>query len=57
MKILEVLTYYRPHISGLTIYVERLSKALAAQGQPTDELDQAVAQAWQYSDIEPTSGP
>ncbi len=29
MKILEVLTYYRPHISGLTIYVERLSKALA----------------------------
>jgi glycosyltransferase involved in cell wall biosynthesis len=32
MKILEVLTYYRPHISGLTIYVERLSKALARQG-------------------------
>jgi glycosyltransferase involved in cell wall biosynthesis len=32
MKILEVLTYYRPHISGLTIYVERLSKALAKQG-------------------------
>lgn len=32
MKILEVLTYYRPHVSGLTIYVERLCKALAAQG-------------------------
>jgi glycosyltransferase involved in cell wall biosynthesis len=32
MKILEVLTYYRPHVSGLTIYVERLSKALARQG-------------------------
>jgi glycosyltransferase involved in cell wall biosynthesis len=32
MKILEVLTYYRPHISGLTIYAERLSKALASQG-------------------------
>ncbi len=32
MKILEVLTYYRPHISGLTIYVERLSQALASQG-------------------------
>jgi glycosyltransferase involved in cell wall biosynthesis len=32
MRILEVLTYYRPHISGLTIYVERLSKALANQG-------------------------
>lgn len=28
MKILEVLTYYRPWVSGLTIYVERLSKAL-----------------------------
>jgi glycosyltransferase involved in cell wall biosynthesis len=32
MRILEVLTYYRPHISGLTIYVQRLSKALVAQG-------------------------
>ncbi len=32
MKILEVLTYYRPHVSGLTIYVERLSKALVEQG-------------------------
>ena len=27
MKILIVLTYYRPHISGLTIYVERLAQA------------------------------
>jgi len=32
VKILQVLTYYRPHTSGLTIYVERLSKALAARG-------------------------
>ena len=32
MKILIVLTYYRPHISGLTIYVERLARALAARG-------------------------
>ncbi len=32
MKILVALTYYRPHTSGLTIYVERLSKALAARG-------------------------
>ena len=29
MKILFILTYYRPHVSGLTIYVERLAKALA----------------------------
>ena len=32
MKILFVLTYYRPHISGLTIYVQRLAEALAASG-------------------------
>lgn len=38
MKILEVLTYYRPHISGLTIYVERLSRALARQGHEVTVL-------------------
>ncbi|MBL8057371.1 MAG: glycosyltransferase family 4 protein [Anaerolineales bacterium] len=32
MKVLIALTYYRPHISGLTIYVERLARALAARG-------------------------
>jgi glycosyltransferase involved in cell wall biosynthesis len=32
MRILVGLTYYRPHISGLTIYVERLSRALVARG-------------------------
>jgi glycosyltransferase involved in cell wall biosynthesis len=32
VKILFVLTYYRPHVSGLTIYVERLARALAARG-------------------------
>ncbi len=32
MRILTALTYYRPHISGLTIYTERLSKALAGRG-------------------------
>ena len=26
------LTYYRPHVSGLTIYVERLSRALVERG-------------------------
>jgi len=38
MKILTVLTYYRPHISGLTIYVERLAKALAEQGHQVTVL-------------------
>lgn len=32
MRILTALTYYRPHISGLTIYTERLAKALARRG-------------------------
>ncbi len=32
MRILTVLTYYRPHTSGLTIYAERLARALADRG-------------------------
>lgn len=46
MKILEMLTYYRPHVSGLTIYVERLSRALAARGHEvtvlTSQYDRAL---------------
>lgn len=38
MRILIALTYYRPHISGLTIYVERLAKALAARGNAVTVL-------------------
>ncbi|MEK6222649.1 MAG: glycosyltransferase family 4 protein [Chloroflexota bacterium] len=32
MKVLIALTYYRPHYSGLTIYAERLAKALVKRG-------------------------
>jgi glycosyltransferase involved in cell wall biosynthesis len=32
VKILLVLTYYRPHTSGLTIYAERLARGLEARG-------------------------
>jgi glycosyltransferase involved in cell wall biosynthesis len=32
MKILTLLTYYRPHTSGLTIYAERLARAFAKRG-------------------------
>jgi len=32
MKALIELTYYRPHTSGLTIYAERLAKALVKKG-------------------------
>jgi len=46
MKILVVLTYYRPHISGLTIYVERLSRALVQRGHDvtilTSQYDRAL---------------
>ncbi len=32
MKILVAVTYFRPHVSGLTIYVDRLCRALAVRG-------------------------
>jgi glycosyltransferase involved in cell wall biosynthesis len=32
MRVLVELTYYRPHTSGLTIYAERLAKALVKRG-------------------------
>jgi glycosyltransferase involved in cell wall biosynthesis len=38
MRILIGLTYYRPHVSGLTIYVERLSRALAGRGHEVTVL-------------------
>jgi glycosyltransferase involved in cell wall biosynthesis len=46
MRILIVLTYYRPHISGLTIYVQRLARALAKRGHQvtvlTSQYDKAL---------------
>ena len=55
MRILIVLTYYRPHTSGLTIYAERLAKAFAKRGHtvtvltsrydrslPLEEMDEGV---------------
>lgn len=38
MKILIVLTYYRPHTSGLTIYAERLAKAFSERGHQVTVL-------------------
>lgn len=38
MRILLSLTYYRPHVSGLTIYVERLGRALVARGHEVTVL-------------------
>jgi len=38
LRILLSLTYYRPHVSGLTIYVQRLAEALAARGHTVTVL-------------------
>ncbi len=38
MRILIVLTYYRPHTSGLTIYAERLARGLVARGHQVTVL-------------------
>lgn len=38
MRILFGLTYYDPHVSGLTIYVKRLAEALAARGHEVTVL-------------------
>ncbi len=38
MKILIALTYFRPHYSGLTIYAERLARALAGRGHSVTVL-------------------
>lgn len=38
MRILFSLTYYYPHISGLTIYAQRLAEALAARGHQVTVL-------------------
>lgn len=32
MRVLNSLSYYRPHYSGLTVYTERLARTLAARG-------------------------
>lgn len=38
MKILTCLTYYTPHISGLTVYAQRLNKALVERGHSVTVL-------------------
>jgi glycosyltransferase involved in cell wall biosynthesis len=41
LRILQILTYYRPWVSGLTIYVERLARALAREGHAVTVLTSA----------------
>ncbi|MBX7214745.1 MAG: glycosyltransferase family 4 protein [Thermoflexales bacterium] len=46
MRILHVITYFTPHTSGLTIYVERLARGLAREGHTatvlTSQFDPAL---------------
>ena len=50
MKILFILTYYRPHVSGLTIYVERLAKVLAERGHAVTVLTSHYTQDLPYEE-------
>lgn len=51
MKILIALTYYRPHISGLTIYVERLARGLAQRGHRVTVLTSHYQHDLPYSQV------
>ncbi|MCX6032458.1 MAG: glycosyltransferase family 4 protein [Chloroflexi bacterium] len=51
MRILFILTYYRPHVSGLTIYVERLAKALAQRGHAVTVLTAHYARHLPYEEM------
>ena len=55
MKILTVLTYYRPHTSGLTIYAERLARALVKRGHQvtvmTTQYDPSLAREEQMDGV------
>ena len=50
VKILFVLTYYRPHVSGLTIYVERLATTLAERGHQVTILTSHYAKDLPYEE-------
>ncbi len=51
MRVLFILTYYRPHVSGLTIYVERLARALAARGHQVTVLTSHYQRALPYEEM------
>ena len=51
MKILTVLTYYRPHTSGLTIYAERLARAFVKRGHQVTVMTTQYDPALPLEDI------
>ena len=61
MRILQILTYYRPHISGLTIYVERLARGLARAGHTvtvlTSQYDHSLPQCEERDGVQIVRAP
>ncbi len=51
MRILIALTYYRPHISGLTIYAERLARGLARRGHQVTVLTSRFSATLQAREV------
>jgi glycosyltransferase involved in cell wall biosynthesis len=51
MRILIVLTYYRPHTSGLTIYAERLARALVERGHSVTVLTSRYQEALPLEEV------
>lgn len=51
MRILVALTYYRPHVSGLTIYVERLSRAFVRRGHNVTVLTSHYEPSLPYEEM------
>ena len=52
MKILVALTYYRPHVSGLTIYAQRLAEGLAGRGHEVTVLTSRFSRQLPRRDIQ-----
>ncbi len=52
MRILTILTYYRPNTSGLTIYAERLAKALVRRGHQVTVLTSHYQKDQAYEEVQ-----
>jgi len=52
MRLLIVLTYYRPHTSGLTIYAERLARAMVRRGHQVTVLTSHFQKDLPYEEIQ-----
>lgn len=61
MNILIALTYYRPHTSGLTIYVERLAHGLAERGHSvivlTSQYDKSLPRLERLDGVQVVRAP